>query len=585
MNCLVRLTKRNFMYTKMKTALFSHPQRRLTTLAGLIMFSFLIGGWIFFQSDYYLAVKKNLKMFGEIYKYISDRYVEDVHPHDLIRAGIDGMLDGLDPYTAFYEGAESGDLDLLMTGQYGGIGISIGMKNKAITVISVMDGSPAQRAGLRPGDRITGINGESTQNLRLEQLSQKVKGEPGTELILNIQREEGLPPIEVRMKREIILVDNIAYAGTVKDRIGYVKLNRFSKTAASDLQKILYDFRKDSLKGIILDLRGNSGGMLDAAVDISNFFIRKGELITYTRGRMQESVRQYTAENEPILTDIPLVVLVDGGSASASEIVAGAIQDLDRGVIIGEKTFGKGLVQTVYPIEGKSMLKITTAKYYTPSGRCIQKEFYPFRKKAKEEAGEDWQLIENQTEDSLSLPPKPVFRTKNGRPVFASGGIIPDVVIQSDSAWEETTDLVKQGLVFDFATYFVNRHPQWDSNFMMHDSIMELMNTFVRQKGYTYRSVSEKELDDLRKAIAKEGLSDSASPLLTNLENLIRKNNFHQAAMRKRGLMRVLELELAGRYFGNRFRIKRSFQYDPAIRTAIEILGNANHYYSMLGKK
>lgn len=565
---------------------------RAFVVTNLALISILVGGWAFIQSDYYHDVKKNLKLFGELYKYIADRYVEEVHPHELMRAGIDGMLERLDPYTVFYEGEESSDLDVLMTGQYGGIGISIGMKKSNITVISTMDGSPAQRAGIRPGDRIIAVDGISAQNMRLEHLSLKVKGEPGTELILTIQRENAPEPVDFRLKREIILVDNISYSGFVAPEIGYVRLARFSKTATSDLMKSLQELKRDSLRGMILDLRGNSGGMLDAAVEIANFFIRKGERITYTKGKALESARYYDAVYEPVLEKIPLVVLVDGGSASASEIVAGAVQDLDRGVIIGEQTFGKGLVQTVYPIQDKSMLKITTAKYYTPSGRCIQKEQYPFKRVPRKSAadrddeGKDDPDTGNVTkEDSLPRLERQMFYTKNRRPVYASGGVTPDIEIRPDTLSAYHADILKQGFLFDFATHFVSRHPVMDSGFVFHDSVMAQFDAFVASRKYVYRSSAEKELAQFQRIFEQEGAIKQVTKELQSLETVILSMKEKQLAAKKTAIAQAIELELAGRYFGNKNRIRRSFAYDRVLREAVSVLNDSARYGRLLGRK
>ncbi len=565
---------------------------RAFIVISLALIVMLAGGWVFIQSDYYHDVKKNLKLFGELYKYIADRYVEEVHPHELMRAGIDGMLERLDPYTVFYEGEESGDLDVLMTGQYGGIGISIGMKKSNITVISTMDGSPAQRAGIRPGDRIIAVDGISAQNMRLEQLSLKVKGEPGTELILTIQRDITPEPVDFRLKREIILVDNISYSGYVAPGIGYVRLSRFSKTATTDLMKSLQEMKRDSLRGIILDLRGNSGGMLDAAVDIANFFIRKGERITYTKGKTLESARYYDAVYEPVLEKILLAVLVDGGSASASEIVAGAVQDLDRGVIIGVQTFGKGLVQTVYPIHDKSMLKITTAKYYTPSGRCIQKEQYPFKRVQRKSAadrddeGKDDLDADNVTkEDTLLRLERQMFFTKNRRPVYASGGVTPDIEIRPDTLTAYHADILKQGFLFDFATHFVSRHPVMDSGFVFHDSVMAQFDAYVASRKYLYRSSAEKELVQFRRIFEQEGAVKLVSKEFQSLETVILAMKEKQLAQKKTAIAQAIELELAGRYFGNKNRIRRSFAYDRVLREAVSVLNDSARYGRLLGRK
>ncbi len=566
---------------------------RFLILFFLGLFSAMAGGWAFIQSDYYLEVKKNLRLFGELYKYITDRYVEDVPPHELMRAGIDGMLDRLDPYTVYYEGEETSDLDVLMQGQYGGIGITIGIKKSQITVISTMDGSPAQRAGIRPGDKIIAVDGISTGNMRLDEMSLKVKGEPGTKLSLTVQRDQESLPVEFHLKREIILVDNIGFAGYIEPGIGYVKLNRFSKTATSDLMKAIQDLKRDTLKGLLFDLRGNSGGMLDAAVDITNFFVKKGERITYTKGKTSDVTRFYDALYDPLADQVPLAVLVDGGSASASEIVAGAIQDLDRGIIIGQKTFGKGLVQTVYPVQDKSMLKITTAKYYTPSGRCIQKELYPFKRLPRRSASvpsdetDDRDVYESSRGDDLRADSvreagKEVFRTKNGRPVFASGGITPDIEMKEDSITSYHADLLKQGLLFDFATHFVNTHPVMDTNYIFHDSIMDLFDRFLAGKNYKFRTSIEIEFDKFRDMLAGEKYAAKVAKEIESLDKSIQQMKIVQLSEKRTSVAEAIETELAGRYFGNKHRIRRSFKYDRMIRESVSLLRDSVAYQRIL---
>lgn len=564
----------------------------------VLALSLLAGGWVFremaYQGDYYQQVKKNLKLFGEIYKNITERYVDEISPHDIIRAGIDGVLGSLDPYTVYYEDEESGDLDVLLTGQYGGIGITIGIKNNAITVISVVEGSPAQRVGILPGDQILTVDSFNTQTMRLEQLSLKVKGEPGTKVRLSIRRSGQSAPIDFEMTREIINVENIAYAGVIGNDIGYIRLTRFSKTSASDMLRASMDLERDSVRGMILDLRGNSGGLLDAAVEITNLFVPKGEVITFTRGRAQESSRTYKATQEPLFPDIPMAVLVDEGSASAAEIVAGALQDLDRAVIIGTPTFGKGLVQSVFPVYDRSVIKITTAKYYTPSGRCIQKEDYAFKYKRssraeKENSSKNWKdtFGESERQDqniavSDSATARTLYKTKKGRPVYAGGGIYPDCLMPDDSLSVYYTELMKQGLFFDFATRYVGRHGKPDSNFSVTEQILGEFRGFLREKNFNPATASMKEFERLESMLKKENYSRRAAVFLDSLRAELQGHPHEDFNSNRPMIQKTLELELIGRYFGANKKIRRSLEYDRACLEAVSILKDAARYTALL---
>jgi len=564
----------------------------------VLALSLLAGGWVFremaYQGDYYQQVKKNLKLFGEIYKNITERYVDEISPHDIIRAGIDGVLGSLDPYTVYYEDEESGDLDVLLTGQYGGIGITIGIKNNAITVISVVEGSPAQRVGILPGDQILTVDSFNTQTMRLEQLSLKVKGEPGTKVRLSIRRSGQSAPIDFEMTREIINVENIAYAGVIAHDIGYIRLTRFSKTSASDMLRASMDLERDSIRGMILDLRGNSGGLLDAAVEITNLFVPKGEVITFTRGRAQESSRTYKATQEPVFPDIPMAVLVDEGSASASEIVAGALQDLDRAVIIGTPTFGKGLVQSVFPVYDRSVIKITTAKYYTPSGRCIQKEDYAFKYKRssraeKENSSKNWKdtFGESERQDqniavSDSATAHTLYKTKKGRPVYAGGGIYPDCLMPDDSLSVYYTELMKQGLFFDFATRYVGRHGKPDSNFSVTEQILGEFRGFLSEKNFNPATASMKEFERLESMLKKENYSRRVAVFLDSLRAELQGHPHEDFNSNRPLIQKTLELELIGRYFGANKKIRRSLEYDRACLEAVSILKDAARYAALL---
>jgi len=538
--------------------------------------------------DYYSEIKRGLRLFGDIYKNISEKYVDELSPHDVIRSGIDGLLSSLDPYTVYYEGDESSDIDVLMMGKYGGVGISIGIKDSYITVISTTDGSPGQRAGILPGDRIIAVDGLTSKTLKYSEMANYVKGEPGTKVKLTIMREGEKNPIEFELIREMIAVENIAYAGMVNDQIGYIKLTKFSKTADSDMLQALKELKRSGMKALVLDLRGNPGGLLDVAIVITNFFVSKGETITYTRGRTNEANRYYRANEDPLLPDLPLAVLVDGGSASASEIVIGALQDLDRAVIIGNTTFGKGLVQTVYPLqERNTMLKITTAKYFTPSGRCIQKQDYSNHKangKIRQDDdlevfGDHVDTVKSSNADSVRAL---VFKTRTGRPVFANGGIRPDVEVKALEYSAYYTEILKKGLIFDYSTHFVSEHKNIDSTFTIDRAILDNFKQYLVSKNFSYRPAVEKELNDLADLSRKNNYPKNFVDRIEELKLDARAAKVQDFENNLTLIRSGLENEIVSRYFGNKARVLSGFRSDEAYQEAIKTLKDREKYKLIL---
>lgn len=569
--------------------------------AVLLLSVSFFGGW-FAESlvgdDYYYEVKRGIRLFGDVYKNITEKYVDEISPKDFMRTGIDGLLATLDPYTVYYEGDESSDLDALMMGKYGGIGISVGIKDGYITVITTLDGSPAQRAGILPGDRIVSVNGLTAHDISLQEMSNYVKGEPGTKVRLTVLREGQDHRLDFELIREMIAVENIPFAGVLNGTVGYIKITKFSKTANFDFVRALKDLKQEGMQSLIVDLRGNPGGLLDAAIDITNQFVKKGEVITYTKGRIPDASRNYTAVNDPMFPNMPLVVLVDGGSASASEIVAGGLQDLDRGVIIGATTFGKGLVQTVYPLQERdAVIKITTAKYFTPSGRCIQKEDYAskrIRKKEQpaEEEREGYDTFgsgDTAPDTTGTLPDsaqaKQVFKTAGGRRVFANGGITPDIEIPSAEFTVYFREILRRGLIFDFATNFVAYHPQIDSGFFVDEKTIEEFGKFLALKNFNYESVAERQIDAIAELSKKNKFEESTGRKIDELREQLRAEKQKDFVNSKQFIKEALEQEIVSRYFGNRGRIVRSFKYDPVYQEALTLLKNREKYQQVLAGK
>ena len=566
----------------------------------LLSFSFF-GGW-FAESlvgdDYYYEVKRGIRLFGDVYKTITEKYVDEIPPKDFMRTGIDGLLATLDPYTVYYEGDESGDLDALMMGKYGGVGISVGIKDGFITVITTMDGSPAQRVGILPGDRIVGVNGLTAHDISLQEMSNFVKGEPGTKVRLTVLREGQDHRMDFELVREMIAVENISYAGMMNGSIGYIKITKFSKTANFDFVRALKDLKNSGMQSLILDLRGNPGGLLDAAIDVTNQFVKKGETITYTKGRIADASRNYNAINDPMFPDMPLVVLVDGGSASASEIVGGALQDLDRGVVIGSTTFGKGLVQTVYPLQERdAVIKITTAKYYTPSGRSIQKEDYSSRRTRKMERGDDGERDifdtfgsgDTGSDSSKTQADRPnekqVFKTAKGRSVYANGGITPDIEIASHEYTVYFREVLKRGLIFDYATNFVAHHARIDSDFAVDENLIIDFEKYLQHRNFNYVSAAEKQMEEIERLAKKNNYGAPAMDKIDVLRGELTAEKQKDFQNSKTFIAMTLEQEIVSRYFGNRARILTSFKYDKPYLAAVALLKNQDKYRQVLAGK
>ncbi|MCB0832081.1 MAG: S41 family peptidase [Bacteroidetes bacterium] len=574
-------------------------RKKAVLLSIVVISSALSVGWLTQtagDNDYYYEVKRGIRLFGDIYKNITEKYVDEVSPREFIRSGIDGLLGALDPYTMYYEGPESGDLDALMMGKYGGVGISVGIKDGFITVITTMDGSPAQRAGILPGDHIVAVDELTRKEITLQQMSNFVKGEPGTKVKLVIEREGQDHQLEFELIREMIAVENISFAGMVDPTVGYIKLTKFSKTANFDFHKALKDLKQSGMQALILDLRGNPGGLLDVAIDITNEFVKKGQLITYTKGRMPDANRYYNAANEPMLPDIPLLVLVDEGSASASEIVAGALQDLDRAVLVGSTTFGKGLVQTLYPLQEKeAVLKITTAKYFTPSGRCIQKENYTEKRLRAQSAGagEYRGPFETFGEDDASYPSedtlksnrRQLFKTTSGRSVFSDGGINPDVEISAEEYPIFVRELLRKGLVFDYATYFVSRHPTIDSAFTVTDEQIDDFKDYLSSKNFSYQSRAEQQMSNISELAHRLNYDAAVRTKIENLKVDLRSQSAKEFENSRPIIRAFLEQEIISRYFGNRARIIAGFRHDLAYKEARTLLVNRQRYENILAGK
>jgi len=528
----------------------------------------LVTGFTLLQGDIYLEISKNLELFSTVYKEITENYVDEINPEQFMRAGIQGMLSSLDPYTIFVDEEKMEDIDLITNGSYGGIGISIGIRGENVTVVEVMDGYSAQRQGIKIGDVIIEASGTKIFKENVDDVSTLVKGEPGTAVEIKVLRNEERDTLTFSLIREEIIIKNITYAGFYPEESNnvYLKLSNFSRAASEEVKTVLKDLRaQKEINSVIIDLRGNPGGLLDIAVDICDKFLPKDKLIVSTRGRDISSEKKYFSVQEPIISNSRLAVLINGGSASASEIVAGAIQDHDRGIILGSHSFGKGLVQTITPLGYNTSLKITTAKYYTPSGRCIQKIDY----------SENNDVIE-----SHPVGEDPKFFTDNKREVFSKGGITPDTTVEFEVEGNITRELLAAGYFFKFANHYNYNHPDENYINLKDADLLKLFEEYLESENFDYQSKAEKEISKLI-----SGVSDSDEKLKIELEHIKTElADLYKSEMKifRAEILREIRSELAARYIGAEGRIKEQLNFDVQVQAALDIVNNPEIYNRLL---
>ncbi|HKI77173.1 MAG TPA: S41 family peptidase [Ignavibacteriaceae bacterium] len=545
---------------------FTNAKKVLASFIILLLFSGFFAG----KNDIYFEISKNIDLFSKVYKEISFNYVEQIDPEQFMRAGINGMLETLDPYTIFIDENKKDDIELITNGKYGGIGISIGIRGDNVTIVEVMDGYSSQRQGIRIGDIIIEANGVGISPENVEQISSLVKGEPGTKVVLKVLRNDGLDTLKFNLIREEIKVKSLIYYGFYPQKSNnvYLKLSNFSRSAGDEIKKALIELKsKRDIKSIILDLRGNPGGLLDVAVDICNKFLSKGSLVVTTRGRNETDEKKYYASQEPMLLDSRLAILIDGGSASASEIVAGAIQDHDRGILLGTKSYGKGLVQTITPLDYNTSLKVTTAKYYTPSGRCIQKIDYTKNNKVY------------AVPDSII---KGTFNTDNKRIVYSGGGITPDTTISYYTEGNITKDLLAKGIFFTFADHYYYLNPKVDFSRLNDNEMFAEFEKYLKKENYIYHSEAEKELDKLIANVNSRNIEGAISAELDKIKKEFDKLDLSELKIYKDEVTRELKAELASRYLGADSRIEEYLEYDKQFQAAIKILSDSVSYNNLL---
>ncbi len=523
-------------------------------------------------TDNYFEVAKNLDIFTSLYKELNTYYVDETDPGKLMKKGIDAMLKSLDPYTTYIPESEIEDFRFMTTGQYGGIGAIITKRGDYVFINEPYEGFPAQKAGLMAGDKILEINGVSAKGKTTEDVSKVLKGQPNTSVTLLMERKNQDKPFEVSFDREKVTVKSVPYSGFVADGIGYIKLRSFTRNCGKDIKKALVNLKKEQeLKGLILDLRGNPGGLLNESVNISNIFVEGGEEIVSTKGKIKEWEKVYKATQKAEDTKTPLVVLINQSSASASEIVSGVMQDLDRGVIIGSRSFGKGLVQQSRKLSYNTQLKVTIAKYYTPSGRCIQARDYSNR-------NEDGSV--GKIQDSL----KTAFKTKNGRTVYDGGGIEPDIEVEQEKIGNITISLIRKRLIFDYATDYRFSHDSIASadKFQFSDENFVDFQSFLSDKEYEYTTETEDVVEKLKKIAEEEfyfkEIATEYNALIAKLE-VNKKDDLNKF---KSEIKELITSEIVSRYYYQKGRIIATLQFDKDVEEAIKVLKDKKRYDNIL---
>ena len=527
-----------------------------------------------FKDDYF-EISKNLDIFATLFREVNLYYVDEVPPGALMKTGIDAMLESLDPYTNYIPEEDIEDARFMTTGQYGGIGALIRTKDDFVVIAEPYENSPAAKADLRAGDVIMEIEGRSTEGKSTNDVVKFLKGTPNTPVKIKIKRDGVDDLIEKEIIREEIKVDNVPYFGMINDNIGYIKLTGFTRDAGREVKDALTSLKENpDLKGVVLDLRGNPGGLLREAINIVNVFVEKGLDIVSTKGKVKEWDKTYKTLNAPVDTNIPLAVLINRSSASASEIVSGSIQDLDRGVIIGQRSFGKGLVQTSSPLSYNTKLKITTSKYYIPSGRCIQAKDYSHR-------NEDGSV--GTVPDSLIKE----FTTSKGRKVFDGGGVIPDISLEPREFAPVARSIVSNNLIFDYATLYRRNHEQIAEakSFKVNDDLFADFSNYLSNKEYSYKTESEELLEKWQEVATKENYFSAAQDEFNNLKAKIDHDKKADIDKAKNQLSELLVDEIASRYYYKRGRIEASFEFDPEIKRAIAVLNDQAFYNDILSGK
>ena len=529
-------------------------------MAGFLILFLSVGFSTLKNKD--LDLVKNLDIYYTLFRELNMFYVDETDPEELVTTSIKAMLSSLDPYTSYIPESDMDDFQFQTTGEYGGIGSLIRPSGSQVMIAEPYEGFPAAKAGVRAGDVILKVDGVSTKDMPIESVSDRLKGKPGTELSMVIERYGEEKSREIKIIREKISILNVPYFGMIDSHTGYIRISNFTTGASREVQNALNELKRENdLTSLVLDLRSNPGGLLLEAVRICNLFVDKGELIVSTRGKMTQWDSDYSTTQQALDKEIPLVVVVNRGSASASEIVAGALQDLDRAVVVGQRTFGKGLVQASRPLKYNAQLKVTTAKYYIPSGRCIQALDYTNR---------------NQ-DGSVGVVPDSLiseYLTRNGRLVYDGGGIQPDFEVIPEMLSEIAIQLFTQSMFFDFAARYRNTYEEIESpeKFSLSDDDYNLFKAFLEEKDFEFHTASEKAFDQLLKSAKREKYYEMAEEEFASLEEKLSHNNLKDLETFEEDIRQILTEEIVNHYYYKAGRILSQIQEDPQLDKAIEIL-------------
>lgn len=528
-------------------------------------------GWAAGPSEKYFDIARNLDIFATLIREINAFYVDDVNPNRMVKSGIDAMLNTLDPYTNYIPEDEIENYRTMTTGLYGGIGAVIGKRKDRNIILMPYQGFPAFKAGLKIGDEILEVDGFDVKKKNPNEISKLLKGQAGTKVKLKVLKLGKTSTEIIEFQRERIKIDNVPYFGIVSPGVGYIQLTEFTADASREVKKGIEDLKGKGATSLILDLRDNPGGLLNEAVNISNLFIPKDKLVVNTKGKVAEWVKEYRALNPPFDTEMPIAVLVNGKSASASEIVSGVLQDYDRGILIGQKSFGKGLVQTTRPLSYNSQLKVTTAKYYIPSGRCIQAIDYSNRSSdgtAKKVA------------DSLRV----AFKTANGRLVYDGGGVSPDIEVKREPRAAITNSLVAKELIFDYASVYFLAHPTIAKamEFSLTDAEYAAFVNWLKDKDYDYVTRVETTIKDLVSTAQKEKYYDEIKDQLEVLRIRMAHNKEHDLQKHKAEIKELLEQEIVSRYYFETGVKEANFDDDPEVQEAVRVLKDTQRYQNLL---
>lgn len=545
--------------------------RLYIAVAAIVLLSAVFYG---FTTSRDFLFSKNLDIFFSLVRELSVFYVDEIDPEQLINSGIEGMLSELDPYTTYIPESERESFNTMTTGRYGGIGSLIRQSGEFVVITDPYEDSPAARFGLIPGDLLLEIDGKSIRGVSVSEVSDMLRGLPNSPVKLKIKRMGIEEPIEKNIVREEIRINPVSYWGMIGDNTGYIRLGSFTEDAHKEVKHVLTILKARGAKSLIFDVRGNPGGLMFEAVNISNMFLDRGLEIVSTRGRIKQYDNSYKGRNAPVDTEIPMVVLVNRGSASAAEIIAGAIQDHDRGVIIGQRTFGKGLIQTARPLSYNAQLKVTTAKYYTPSGRCIQAVDYSSR-------NEDGSVA--FIPDSLMKP----FQTKNGRTVYDGGGIDPDIRTEPETMSRISASLYLKNFIFDYANLYVHKNPSPvdPEKFSLTNEEFTDFLKFLEGKDFDYETESEENLKKLIETARNERYYDLAKEEFAALRLKLAHDKEKDLQVFSDEIIRLLNDEIVGRFYYQGGRVRHSLGRDRDVARALEVLHNPTLYSSILSGK